>query len=321
MKKIISLLLCMSLLSVTGTTAFAANESIEKGIIPSGLYLEADGTLFVTDFYDQAVWSQKDGVFTRMTGDTQKEALLQSPWAIAPYQTSYGETGYAVTDTEHHALRFLTNGKLSTLAGNQRPGSVNGYKTNCSFQRPTGLASDGNGNLYIADTGNHVIRRLDAAGNVTTYAGSVKGRGDGSLLSASFYEPTGLYFSDGVLYVADSGNHRICKIEQGQVTTVAGMPQEERSDGAFDGGYRDGPAASALFQSPQGLAVAGDAIYVADTGNSAIRKIQQGTVSTLMIRSDTDDLYPVSPRSIAVSGDQLLVSDIFAKEIFTLPRS
>jgi sugar lactone lactonase YvrE len=141
---------------------------------------------------------------------------------------------------------------------------------------PFGLAIDRMGTLYISDAGdNNRIRKMTAAGEVSTLAGGEEGFADG-LEHAAFNTPSGLAIDEaGTLYVADTGNNAIRKITpQGAVITLAG-------DGVA--GYRDGPARQARFNGPIGLAVgrAGE-VYVADSYNDRIRMISPtGEVTTL----------------------------------------
>jgi sugar lactone lactonase YvrE len=166
---------------------------------------------------------------------------------------------------------------VTTLAGTGSTGFADGAAAAASFRRPTGVARDAAGNLYVADMDNHSIRRISAAGQVTTLAGSgVAGHADGTGTAATFNLPFHVALdSVGNLYVADSGNHMIRKVSPGGVvSTLAGT-------GVL--GSANGPGASAQFSSPAGVAVdAAGTVYVADTGNHVIRRIAaDGTVSTL----------------------------------------
>ena len=142
-----------------------------------------------------------------------------------------------------------------------------------------GLAADANGNLYIADTENHAIRKMTPTGDVTTLAGmpGVAGSADGTGAAASFNVPTGIAVDvAGNVYVGDTGNQLIRKISPaGVVTTLAGTVNVT--------GHGDGIGTSATFNGPTGVAVdlAGN-VYVADSANDAIRRIApDGTVTTL----------------------------------------
>jgi sugar lactone lactonase YvrE len=166
---------------------------------------------------------------------------------------------------------------VTTLAGSGTSGSANGNGTAASFNRPGGVAVDSSGNVFVADAGNNLIRKIDTTGNVTTLAGSgAGGSANGSGTAASFYNPWGIAAdSSGNVYVADKNNNLIRKIDSiGNVTTLAGS-------GAV--GSVNGPATTASFYGPEGVAVdlTGN-VYVADTGNNLIRIIDtSGWVSTL----------------------------------------
>jgi len=189
-------------------------------------------------------------------------------------------------------LRKITPaGVVTTLAGTARAtGGSDATGAAASFSFPTGVAADGAGNLYVADTDNHTIRRITRAGVVTTLAGTagVRGSTDAAGAEASFDQPFGVAADRvGNVYVADTGNNSIRKITRaGVVTTLAG------SAGVF--GSADGTGAAASFRSPMSVATgrAGN-VYVADTFNDTIRKITPaGVVTTLAgtasVRGSTD---------------------------------
>ena len=147
------------------------------------------------------------------------------------------------------------------------------------FSYPSGLTADKSGNILVADSRNSVIRRIAPNGKVSTLAGSVGriGSADGESSAAQFNGPADVEVdATGNVYVADSGNSTIRKISpQGKVTTFAGVAKKT--------GSTDGTGIAALFNSPAGVAVDGMGdLYVADSGNNAIRKITaSGVVTTL----------------------------------------
>ncbi|NBU45549.1 MAG: hypothetical protein EBS37_15965, partial [Betaproteobacteria bacterium] len=156
-------------------------------------------------------------------------------------------------------------------------GSTNATGTAASFNAPVGLVRDSQGNLFVSDNANHVIRKVTPQGVVTTFAGTqgAAGFADGTGTAAKFNAPLGMAIdaSDNI-YVADQSNHRIRKITSaGVVTTVAG---------SGTAGSANGAAASATFNLPTGIAInsAGD-IFVGDRSNYTIRKISGGQVTTL----------------------------------------
>jgi sugar lactone lactonase YvrE len=183
---------------------------------------------------------------------------------------------------DSNRIRKLTReGTLLTVAGDKE-GFADGIPA--SFNTPSGLALDDEGNLYVADTGNNRIRKVTPEGVVSTVAGNGSaGYVDGPASSAEFNGPIGLAVdSQNSIYVADTYNDRIRKITaDGFVTTVAGSAGP---------GYRDGPASNSQFDTPCGVVIKADGtLIVADTGNGKLRQISPARdVTTLGVVFDAD---------------------------------
>lgn len=200
---------------------------------------------------------------------------------------------------ERNAVSVLApDGSRRVLAGGAE-GYRDGIGTAASFHTPSGVALDGQGNLYVADTGNHVIRKVAPDGTVTTLAGNgIAGFADGQGAQAQFNGPVGVAVdSAGVVYVADTYNDRIRRIApDGTVSTLAGTGRPGFADGTWD---------VAQFDTPCGIAVGKDGVYVADTRNDAVRLIgADGTVSTLAVAPELEK-EPLlrRPMALAVTHD------------------
>jgi serine/threonine protein kinase, bacterial len=166
---------------------------------------------------------------------------------------------------------------VRTLAGTGTSGRTDGPGSTATFAGPGQAALDAQGNLYVADTDNHCVRKVTPAGVVSTLAGrGTAGYVDGPAATAAFSAPTGVAVDgQGTVYVADAGNNCIRAVSPaGTVSTRAGTTAP---------GLQDGPAATALFWEPTGLACDPQGtLYVADARNERIRQITaQGVVSTL----------------------------------------
>jgi serine/threonine-protein kinase len=216
-----------------------------------------------------------------------------------------------VADSRNHRIRKIDQGgNVTTLAGSSYNGFLDGHayenwQNAARFWNPTGVAVDESGNVYVADSYNHRIRKIDVGGNVTTLAGSgTQGPSNGQGIEASFNYPTGVAVDkSGNVYVADSSNHRICKIDPGgNVTTLAGSGIS---------GFADGQGTSAKFFIPRGIALdASRNVYVADSGNNRIRKIDVGgNVTTLagwgsagFLDAPGTTAWFHSPAGVAVDG-------------------
>jgi streptogramin lyase len=187
-----------------------------------------------------------------------------------PYGVAVDTAGDVyVADLNNNAIRKITPaGVVTTLAGTGAAGYTNGPGTSATFRGPYGVAVDSAGNVYVADTGNNVIREITPAGVVSTFAGTGStGFANGPGSSATFEQPIGVAVdSVGNVYVADGGNNAIREITPaGVVSTLAGT-------GAA--GFANGPGSAATFSDPTYLAVDGAGnVYVSDSNNYIIRKI------------------------------------------------
>jgi serine/threonine-protein kinase len=248
--------------------------TLSKGAfyLPWGLAVDTKGNIYVADFWNIYKISPT-GLATTFAGSGQlgyadgkgTAASFKNPRGMA-----FDRSGNLyVSDEENNRIRKISpDGVVTTLAGNGVRGYADGTGAAAQFNLPDGIAVDAAGNLYVADTENHMIRKISPAGVVTTFAGSgVQGAADGQGAAASFRDPAGVALDAfGNLYVADYANNKIRKVTpQGMVTTVAGTGEY---------GFANGPGASAMFRTPTDVAInkSGD-IYVADFDNNMIRKI------------------------------------------------
>ncbi len=187
-----------------------------------------------------------------------------------------GDGAYAAAAHATQSVTVNNSVTVSTLAGNLTSGRTNGTGLEASFNGPVGVAADGFGNVYVADTYNNLIRKISSSGSVSTFAGSGSvGSDNGIGTQASFNQPIGVVVdSNGNLYIGDYGNNLIRKITStGVVSTFAGSGNR---------GSTDGTGGAASFSSPEGVALDSYGnLYVADYGNNSVRKINTaGIVST-----------------------------------------
>lgn len=292
--------LCKNMMAVAlvMSLAFTANETTW------GDTVSTDGKICFVDTNANIIRMQsEDGSYETIAGQENVagkkngEALkstFSTPWDLVSYKK-----GYAISDQGNNCIRLLKNGKVTNLVSKK-------------LNHPTGLAVGANGELYIADTGSNRIMVLDAKGKLSVFAGSTGGCKDGSLKKAKFSEPTALCYSKNVLYVADSGNHRIVKIADGKVTTIAGSAKGIE-------GNKVGKAKNARFSNPQGLLVKNNVVYIADSGNGSIKKLEKGNVSTLIEAFSLDGgRTPAQPRGMVMKGKTLYVGDVFAEELLEI---
>jgi len=267
--------------SADGTGAEASFNS------PQGIAVDASGNVYVADTYNHTIRKiTSAGVVTTLAGTAGVCDSADGTGAAASFCYPSGVAVDAsgnvyVADTYNSTVRKITSaGVVTTLAGT--PGastSADGTGAAANFNYLDDVAVDASGNVYVADTYNHTIRKITSAGVVTTFAGiaGVSGNSDGTGAAASFYYPIGdAVDASGNVYVADTFNNTIRTITPaGVVTTLAGS--------AGVTGSADGTGAAASFSRPIYVAVdASGTVYVADQNNITIRKITSaGVVTTL----------------------------------------
>ena len=269
---------------------------------PNGAAMTPGGILLIADGYHRVVWQAKNGaasVYAGVQGEkgyrdsTLSDTLFASPWAIVPFLD-----GWAVSDPDNDAVRMVRMSGTETV-NPQTEEPLEKNEIGVVFSHPTGLAVDTDGNLYVSDTFNGAIRRVDTAGDLVTVIDGLN-------------DPMGLCWYNGALYCAETGANRILRIKDGKAEVLAGSGEED---------YINGPASEAAFSSPQALTVGPDGtIYVSDTANGAVRTIKGGRVDTLIAQSDGDpQSVPVSPMGLLVSGGTLYICDSFSRKVFTIP--
>ena len=263
----------------TGTTARFAG--------PRGVAVDGTGNVYVADSGNNTIRKVTPAaVVSTLAGIAGSVGSADGTGAAARFYSALGVavdgTGNVyVADTYNHTVRKVTPAAVvSTLAGMAGlTGSADGTGAAARFNSPQGVAVDRTGNVYVADKGNHTLRKVTPAGVVSTLAGmpGFAGSADGTGAAARFNAPEGVAVDGtGNVYVADTANDTLRKVTPaGVVSTLAGMP-------GF-AGSADGTGAAARFNLPHGLAVDGTGnVYVADTANDTLRKVTPaGVVSTL----------------------------------------
>lgn len=189
---------------------------------PMGIAADATGNVFVADWiHDQVRKISLDGKITTVAGDGTpgaKNGPAASATFYLPEAIAIDAAGNIyVSDTYNNMIRKISkDGIVTTLAGQLKKGKANGRGAAASFSHPDGIAVDKKGNVYVADTGNHLIRMISPAGMVTTFAGcGVRGSKNGDVKAASFFRPMGLAIdTGGNVYVADYQNNVVREISK-----------------------------------------------------------------------------------------------------------
>jgi sugar lactone lactonase YvrE len=282
---------------------------------PRRLLVDSDGNVYVSELASHSIRKiSSDGTVSTFAGSgighadgPSASAKFKVPWGLAidPSGNLY------VADRGNNRIRKVSStGSVSTIAGGDIAGFLDGDGIAAAFDKPTALVLDSEGNLVVADLGNGRIRKIDlvSSGRVSTFAGNADtGDDDGNGSAASFFSPTSIFMDGaGDFYISDSGNKNLRKITpQGQVTTIATFDDKfldlvvddngnvffadsenhkiakmsvdgkiTRYAGTGTEGFADGSGVTSLFSNPSGLALDNDGnILVADAGNNRIRKL------------------------------------------------
>jgi len=314
-KKLLCIMLLTTMLLSLFSAAVADNDEasvLDLACEPTDIIQTADGSFLVTDAYYKVVLIHQNGETSLYAGKPTRVGLygeplggyrdsrsdlstFRKPWAIVPFGN-----GYAVTDTNNNCIRYVTDAVTETIAGNTVAGQVEALQ-NTEWSRPTGLAADENGNLYVSDTGNNRICFINHA------------TGDVSVVIEGISDPTGLSWCDGSLYIAETGGNRILKWEKAlnELTVLAGNGEAA---------YADGEAAEAAFAWPLGVeAIADGTVFIADSGNCAVRMLKDGAVTTLLMADmEALDQYPSHPQGMLYADGMLYVCDPYANKVYTV---
>jgi streptogramin lyase len=255
---------------------------------PMGVTVDTNNNVYVAEYGSNTVRKiTSAGVVTTFAG-SGAQSYADGIGTNASFNSLYGICvdyygNLYIGDRDNHAIRKITpDGTVSTLAGSGITGSSNGIGTNASFNLPYGVCIDSNNNIYVADQGNNLIRKIDNTGTVTTLAGSgIATFLDATGTNAGFKNPQGVAVDSlGNVYVGDTPNNRIRKItSDGVVTTFAGSGTAT---------YLDGTGTNARFFYPKGVTIdLNNNLYVADYANNRIRKITSDAVVTTIAGSGT----------------------------------
>jgi uncharacterized protein (TIGR03437 family) len=325
---------------IGGGTIFGdGGPAISAGLLyTDDVAVDANGNLYIADSSNNVIRKVSGGVITTVAGTgtagfsgdggPASSAAMNLPLGIAVDAAG----NLYIADTDNNRIRKVSGGTIATVAGTGSTGSTgdNGRATSATLTYPYGVAVDSAGNIYIADTGNNRIRKV-SNGTITTVAGTgVSGsNGDGGpAINATFNNPQRVAVDAiGNLYISDTGNHRIRKVSNGTITTVAGTGTP-----GYSGDF--GPASSAALDQPMGIAVDGAGnLLIADSLNERIRMVSNGTISTVVgngFNAFAGDGGPATrasltdPWSVAIDGGgNIYVADTYAyrvrKVLNTLP--
>jgi hypothetical protein len=315
-------------LGTASVTTIAGTPAGTDGIGPAGRFGEpaqiaTDGSnAFVADPVTGTIRKivVATGAVSTVAGTPGTGGWVDAAGASARFRDPHGVTidgaHLYVADSHNQRIRkiVVATGAVTTLAGDGGMGSTDGTASVARFNEPRAITNDGT-HLYVADTWNHRIRKIEiATGVVTTIAGSTAGTTDGVGTDAKFLFPEGIATDGTNLYVADTSANKIRKvvIATGAVTTLAGA--DDGSSGSVDG-----TGTSARFRQPRGIGTDGTNVYVADSENHTIRRVvvATGEVTTLAGMPATNAVVDGQgnaarffyPGGIATDGVRLLVMD------------
>jgi uncharacterized protein (TIGR03437 family) len=279
----------ISTVAGNGTQGFSGDSGAARNAqldIPRGVAVDSAGNIYIADSQDNRVRKVSNGIITTVAGNggpgfTGDNYPATSTELYSPSGVAVDSAGNIyIADTSNFRIRKVSNGVITTVAGNGTQGfsGDNGPATSAQLYDPCGVALDSAGNLYIADGNSNRIRKV-SNGITTTVAGSGVAGFSGDNGPATSAKLAGAWAvaldSAGNLYIADGNNNRIRKVSDGVITTVAGNGTQ-----GFSGD--NNLATSAALAAPVGVVVDSTGnVYIADTDNSRIRKVSNGVITTV----------------------------------------
>jgi len=314
-------------------TADKSRLSPVRLIYPNGLALDQQGNLYISDIGAHSILRlDRRGRLTVIAGtgeggfggDGGPAAKAQ---LFSPHDLTFDREGnLLIADTFNHRIRRIDRqGVITTVAGNGKAeySGDNGSALKASLNNPQSIALNLDGALLIADTYNHVVRRIDGNGIITTFAGSEPGfAGDGGPANrAQISLPMAVAVApDGSVYISDAGNSRVRRVSpDGEIQTVVGYGPGE---GLYGAGFAGdgGPAAKAkIFSAADLKCDAAGNLYISDSGNNRIRVVRQGIIQSIAgsgragLGGDSGQATAAelnTPQKIAVDKDgQIFIAD------------
>jgi hypothetical protein len=250
-------------------------EDVQPMLGPGGVCVTVTGAVVVSEpRADRLRWTEPDGRSFLVGGvpgladGSPWEAWFRHPLGLA----AAPDGSVVVADTDNHAIRLVApDGWVTTLAGGTY-GATDGKGVEARFRHPQGVAVAPDGTVVVADTVSNTVRKVDADGTVTTFAGGAYGQGDLQTGEVSFRRPEAVVVGpDGTIYVADTGNDRVVSIgPSARARTVAGR----RSLGL--------PSAPAPdLRWPTSLALADGTLYITDAARNVVRRVSRDGTSTV----------------------------------------
>jgi len=297
----------------TGTAGYGGDGGSAAAAVlntPVGLALRPSGVLLIADTGNHAVRQVEFGVVTSVAGGggagydgdggPAASAHLRSPRGVAvrPSGEMY------VADSGNNAIRLVdTQGRITTVAGTGLPGYTgdHGDASGARLRQPAGVAVTTSGVVYVADTGNHVIRRIGMDGVISSVAGTGRPGYDGDggpATAAALREPSGVDIdAAGRVVIADSGNHVLRRVEaDGSITTIAGTGVP--GDGG-DGGAAD----STPLRDPVGVAPIAGGMLIAEAGTNRIRLLVDPTPPPAPVLATTEPASPANHNQPRLFGE------------------
>lgn len=270
---------------------------------PSAIAIDKRSNIFVADTSNNRIRKiSSEGVVSTVAGSSDAgyrdgpadQAQFDSPVGVAVDK----EGNIVVADTYNDRIRKISaGGDVSTIAGAGLPGLADGQSDVALFDTPCGVAVDGQGNIFVADTGNDAIRKITPQGDVSTITGASQNNGTSQENNPELDRPVGITVThDGFLFVVSQGDGKIHRITpEGEIAEFAGRSS----------GFRNGTGRAARLNGPSGIAVDREGnLYVADTENYLVRKIAPVQASSIEKSESSEQAKFIQPSAEPASDNE-----------------